>query len=99
MFFELTKDEKAARAKQLGLDVFIDDLPEILALPDLAGMRRILFADGAMRRRATTRSPGLGRDFAPAPRRRVMSGDEPEVLAGRLARSGRARAGRDASTG
>jgi hypothetical protein len=26
--------------------VFIDDLPEILVLPDLSGMRRILFAVG-----------------------------------------------------
>lgn len=42
VFFALTKEEKAARATSLGLDTFIDDLPEILAmLPDL---RRILFA-------------------------------------------------------
>jgi FMN phosphatase YigB (HAD superfamily) len=46
VFFEVTRDEKAARGKLLGLDVFIDDLPEILAFPDLAGMRRILFAAG-----------------------------------------------------
>ena len=42
--FELTKDTKQARATTLGVDVFIDDLPEILAMagwPD--GMRRLLF--------------------------------------------------------
>jgi hypothetical protein len=31
-FFEETKDEKIARIASLGLDVFIDDLPEILAM-------------------------------------------------------------------
>ena len=44
VFFELTKDEKVARARTLACEVFIDDLPEILALagfPD--GMRKILF--------------------------------------------------------
>jgi hypothetical protein len=46
VFFELTKEDKAARAKRRGVDVFIDDLPEILALRDLGGMRRILFAVG-----------------------------------------------------
>ena len=30
VFFELTKDEKVARAHDLACDVFIDDLPEIL---------------------------------------------------------------------
>ena len=33
IFFELTKEEKVARAAALGVDVFIDDLPEILAMP------------------------------------------------------------------
>jgi hypothetical protein len=44
VFFELTKDDKVARARQLSCEVFIDDLPEILSLggfPD--GMRKILF--------------------------------------------------------
>jgi hypothetical protein len=44
VFFELTKDEKVARARDLRCEVFIDDLPEILAMagfPD--GMRKILF--------------------------------------------------------
>lgn len=43
-FFELTKEEKVARAASLSVDAFIDDLPEILAMdgfPD--GCRRILF--------------------------------------------------------
>ncbi|MBP5855615.1 hypothetical protein KAJ83_01235 [Marivibrio halodurans] len=43
-FFELTKEEKVARAAALSVDVFIDDLPEILAMdgfPDEC--RRILF--------------------------------------------------------
>ncbi|CCD99871.1 hypothetical protein [Bradyrhizobium sp. STM 3809] len=44
VFFELTKDEKVARAHALGCDVFVDDLPEILGMsgfPD--GMRKVLF--------------------------------------------------------
>lgn len=44
IFFELTKEEKVARAGSLGCDVFIDDLPEILAMPGFApGLRAILF--------------------------------------------------------
>ena len=43
-YFELTKEEKVARADALGVDVFIDDLPEILKMPGFpAGMRAILF--------------------------------------------------------
>ena len=44
VFFELTKEAKVARAHALGVEVFIDDLPEILGMsgfPD--GMRKILF--------------------------------------------------------
>jgi hypothetical protein len=44
VFFELTKEEKVARARKLACGVFIDDLPEILGMrgfPD--GMRKILF--------------------------------------------------------
>lgn len=44
VFFELTKEEKVARARQLSCEVFVDDLPEILAMggfPD--GMCKILF--------------------------------------------------------
>jgi hypothetical protein len=44
VFFELTKEEKVARARKLACEVFIDDLPEILGMrgfPD--GMRKILF--------------------------------------------------------
>jgi hypothetical protein len=33
IFFELTKEEKLARIADLGFDVFIDDLPEILTAP------------------------------------------------------------------
>jgi FMN phosphatase YigB (HAD superfamily) len=44
VFFEFTKEAKAARAAVLGCDAFIDDLPEILALEGFpAGMRAILF--------------------------------------------------------
>ena len=32
-FFEITKEEKIARINNLDCDVFIDDLPEILAMP------------------------------------------------------------------
>ena len=43
-FFELTKEEKQSRAMRLGVDVFIDDLPEILAMPGWPeGLRRVLF--------------------------------------------------------
>lgn len=44
VFFELTVEEKLARAADFGCDVFIDDLPEILfakTFPDRA--RRVLF--------------------------------------------------------
>lgn len=44
VFFEITKEDKVARAAALGVDVFIDDLPEILLMsgfPD--NMGRILF--------------------------------------------------------
>lgn len=44
VFFELTVDAKVARAAALRCDMFVDDLPEILAMPGFpAGMRRILF--------------------------------------------------------
>lgn len=44
IFFELTKEEKVARALALQVDVFIDDLPEILAMPGFPeGVRPILF--------------------------------------------------------
>jgi hypothetical protein len=44
VFFELTKEEKVARAAQLGVDVFIDDLPEILAMSGWPQpLRAILF--------------------------------------------------------
>jgi hypothetical protein len=59
VFFELTKEEKVGRARALGCEVFIDDLPEILGMdgfPD--GMRKILFDPenqyaGATERRQT----------------------------------------------
>ena len=42
--FELTKEDKVARAAALDLEVFVDDLPEILTMTGFpAGMRRILF--------------------------------------------------------
>ncbi len=44
VFFELTKEEKVARAASIRCDLFIDDLPEILAMPGFPeGMRKILF--------------------------------------------------------
>ena len=44
VFFELTKDDKVARAKALSCEVFVDDLPEILAMAGFPeGMRKILF--------------------------------------------------------
>ncbi|WP_316168993.1 MULTISPECIES: hypothetical protein [unclassified Bradyrhizobium] len=55
VFFELTKDDKVARAHALSCEVFIDDLPEILAMsgfPD--GTRKILFdPEGQFASRAT----------------------------------------------
>jgi hypothetical protein len=45
IFFEETKEQKIDRAAALHLDVFIDDLPEILMMPGLPDRcRRILFA-------------------------------------------------------
>jgi hypothetical protein len=44
VFFELTKEEKVARAWKLACEVFIDDLPEILGMRGFPeGMRKILF--------------------------------------------------------
>jgi hypothetical protein len=44
VFFELTKEEKIARAGALRCEIFIDDLPEILAMTGFPeGMRKILF--------------------------------------------------------
>ena len=44
VFFEVTKEDKVARAAALGVDVFIDDLPEILTMPGFpSGLRAILF--------------------------------------------------------
>jgi FMN phosphatase YigB (HAD superfamily) len=44
VYFETTKEAKVARAAALAIDVFIDDLPEILGLPGFpVGMRAILF--------------------------------------------------------
>ncbi|MET4419017.1 hypothetical protein [Bradyrhizobium sp. RT3a] len=44
VFFELTKEEKVARAGTLACEVFIDDLPEILGMAGFAdGMRKVLF--------------------------------------------------------
>jgi hypothetical protein len=44
VFFELTKEEKVARAKTLACAVFIDDLPEILAMSGFpVGMHKVLF--------------------------------------------------------
>jgi hypothetical protein len=44
VFFELTKEEKVARAAELRCEIFIDDLPEILEMQGFpSGMRRILF--------------------------------------------------------
>jgi hypothetical protein len=44
VFFELTKDEKVSRANALACEVFIDDLPEILAMAGFPeGVRKVLF--------------------------------------------------------
>lgn len=43
-FFELTKEEKVARAAALELEAFVDDLPEILTMPGFPpAARRLLF--------------------------------------------------------
>lgn len=44
VFLETTKEAKVARAAALGCEVFIDDLPEILAMDGFPpGVRKILF--------------------------------------------------------
>lgn len=44
IFFEERKEEKVARIAALGCDAFVDDLPEILAMPGFPpATRRILF--------------------------------------------------------
>jgi hypothetical protein len=53
IYFEETKEQKIDRAAALDLDVFIDDLPEILAMPGLPERcRRILFAPGGSQNEA-----------------------------------------------
>jgi len=48
VFFELTKESKVARAAALDVDVFVDDLPEILSMSGFpAGTRGILFDPNA----------------------------------------------------
>lgn len=44
VFFELSKEEKWARIRHFGCELFVDDLPEILQSPAFpAGTRRFLF--------------------------------------------------------
>lgn len=45
IYFELTKEAKVARAGALGLDVFIDDLPEILLMPGFSEATRLVLFD------------------------------------------------------
>jgi hypothetical protein len=47
VFFELTKEAKAARIAALRCEVFIDDLPEIFALPDFPETARPFLFDPA----------------------------------------------------
>jgi hypothetical protein len=47
VFFELRKEAKAARVAALRCDVFIDDLPEIFALPDFPKATRPVLFDPA----------------------------------------------------
>ena len=45
--FAETRDSKVGRIKEIGCDVFIDDLPEVLQHPDFpVGTQRIWFANG-----------------------------------------------------
>jgi hypothetical protein len=44
IFFELTKEEKISRIKEINCDLFIDDLPEILLSPQFPHqIKRVLF--------------------------------------------------------
>ena len=45
VFFEITKEEKIARIRDLGCDVFIDDLPEILAMEKFPTKTRAILFD------------------------------------------------------
>jgi hypothetical protein len=54
VFFELTKEAKAARVAALGCEIFIDDLPEIFALPDFPSSARTVLFDPADLFRNTT---------------------------------------------
>jgi hypothetical protein len=47
VFFELTKAEKLARIAALGCDVFIDDLPELIADPAFPPATRAILFDPA----------------------------------------------------
>jgi len=75
VFFEPTKKGKVTRAAALRCELFIDDLPEILAMPGFPdGMRRILFdpenrfadaADGMTRLRRHTSWPAIAAELIP----------------------------------
>lgn len=57
VFFEVTKEDKAARAVALGCQVFIDDLPEILALEGFAPIARKILFDPDGHHRASALHP------------------------------------------
>jgi hypothetical protein len=60
VFFELTKEEKVARARKLACEVFVDDLPEILGFGGFPeGMRKILFDP----ENQFAGAAGVGREF------------------------------------
>ncbi|EFL89539.1 hypothetical protein [Ahrensia sp. R2A130] len=57
IYFEETKDAKSDRAKALGVAMFIDDLPAVLAMPQYKSMDRVLF-DPAGTHEGKTDLPG-----------------------------------------
>jgi hypothetical protein len=65
--FELTKEQKVARAADIGVDVFIDDLPDILGMPGFPkGMRAVLFDPDAQHAAAPYTRCASWRDVAHA---------------------------------
>ena len=56
VFYELTKEEKIERSRSLGCDVFIDDLPEILAMPGFPDHTKKILFDPEMHHTKSTQT-------------------------------------------
>ena len=56
IFYELTKEKKIERARSLECDVFIDDLPEILAMPGFHELTKKILFDPELKHTKSTQT-------------------------------------------